>query len=326
MSSEDVESEIENGILNFKLKDSDVVPNIVDSELVSIGGWKINVVSTIDSKATAQKVAKSWDLLREILPIDRLLIPFLYSNGIYYALFQYSAAQPPWVDLLRLSYWYQECVELEPQSFCFKQTEIRRQIKKPLKNTEETLEAHGRNFPSSMEQLRGRISSYASELCMASLANRCGRVVSFHKEHDFLLAELPCEIKSLYSYPTIERQHNKIAKMDVPGQVLGDKVNPFVEFWKFVFSKKALEKMNEAYKQGGKIIFLDITHTFASFFLYMMFNNEAYDLTFCKALDNAVNITGNKDKLPILATCSITSYEHIMPAVIIPMPIEIFVS
>lgn len=59
ISSEDVKSEIENGILNFKLKDSDVVPSIVDSELVSIGGWKINVVSTIDSTATAQKVAKS---------------------------------------------------------------------------------------------------------------------------------------------------------------------------------------------------------------------------------------------------------------------------
>lgn len=93
ISSEDVESEVKDGLLTFKLKDSDVVPHTIDSELVSIGGWRINVISTIDSKASSNMVVESWKFLEEILPMDRLLLPFLYSNGAYYARFHYSGAQ-----------------------------------------------------------------------------------------------------------------------------------------------------------------------------------------------------------------------------------------
>jgi len=43
-------------------------------------------------------LVESWKFLEEILPMDRLLIPFPYSNGAYYAIFHYSGAQPYWVE------------------------------------------------------------------------------------------------------------------------------------------------------------------------------------------------------------------------------------
>jgi hypothetical protein len=46
-------------------------------------------------------------------------------------------------------------------------------MRKPLRNTEKTLAAKGRDFLRTMEELRRRISSYSTELCMASFANRC---------------------------------------------------------------------------------------------------------------------------------------------------------
>ena len=59
MSSEDLESEIKDGLMAFKLKDSEVIPNVVDSELVSIGGWRMSIVSTIDSQASSEKATES---------------------------------------------------------------------------------------------------------------------------------------------------------------------------------------------------------------------------------------------------------------------------
>lgn len=324
ISSEDVETEVKKGLLTFKLKDSDVVPQAIDSELVSIGGWRINAISTIDSQASSKMIAESWELLEEILPMDRLLIPFLYSNGAYYARFHYSGAQPHWVDLLRLGYWHKKCLDLKDGDFHFKQTEIKRQIRKPLRNTEKTLDADGRGFFHFMEELRGRISSCSSELCVASLAERCGYKVSFHKRHDFLFESLPCEVKSLYSHATIEAQTGENLKMTVGGQVLGDKVNPYEELFNFVFSKKSLNHIHEAYKQGGKVIYLDITHTFASLFLYLLSTTKGIDLSICKGLSNAIKLANtNKEKLAVVVASSISSYEHKTPAFAIPIPLEL---
>ena len=324
ISSEDVKTEVKNGLLTFKLKSSEVAPQTIDSELVSIGGWRINAISTIDSKASSQMIAQSWELLEEILPMDRLLIPYLYSNGAYYARFHYSGAQPHWVDLLRLGYWHKKCLDLEDGDFHYKQTEIKRQIKKPLRNVEKTLDADGKGFFSFMEELRGRISSYSSELCAAALAERCGYKVSFHKRHDFLFESLPCEVKSLYSHATIESQADENLKMTVGGQVLGDKVDPYEELFNFIFSKKSLNHIHEAYKQGGKVVYLDITHTFASLFLYLLSTTRDIDLSICKGLGNAKRLASiNKEKLAVVVASSISSYEHKTPAFAIPIPLEL---
>jgi len=40
-------------------------------------------------------------------------------------------------------------------------------------------------------------------------------------------------------------------------------------------------------------------------------------------LNNAVNITkDNGEKLAVIATCSLSSFEHVMPAAVIPIPTE----
>lgn len=216
---------------------------------------------------------------------------------------------------------------MKDENFHFKQTEIKRQIRRPLRNVEKTLEAKGRGFLHTMEQLRGRISSYSTELWMASLTNRCGYKVSFDKRHDFLFEVFPCEVKSVYSHATIERQADRATKMVIGGQVLGGKVNPYEELLNFVFSKKALKHIRKAYKQGGKVLFLDITHTFASIFLYLLSTTKGVDLSFYKALNNAVNLAkSNKEKLPVVVVSSLSSYEHQTIVFDVPMPLQLIQS
>lgn len=325
IDSEGVVSKVEDSILNFKLEDSDTFPNVIDSELVAIGGWKLNAVSLIHSKASSRMVVKGWKSLEQLIPMDRLLIPFLYSTAIDYVRFNMSGVEPKWAKLLRLCYWYKRCLDLNEKNFRHKQTEINRSILKPLRNTEKTLNNKGKDFLPAMEQLSRVIASYTTELTFPVLTNECGYKVSFGKDHDFFFDTLPCEVKSVYSRMTMKRERDRTLRLNIHGQVLGEKVKPYEEFFKFVFSKKALAHMSKAHSQGGKLVFLDISHTFTSVLMYLLSTEKEIDFSFPKALNHAVDLVKNtKDKLPVVIVSSVSSYEHKTIAFVIPMPLQLF--
>lgn len=325
IDSRDFMSEVEGSILSFKLQDSDAFPSVVDAELVAIGGWKLNSVSLIHSKASSDMVVNGWKSLENLIPMDKLLIPFLYNTAIDYVRFSISHVEPKWATLLRLCYWYERCLRLNDGKFHYKQTEIKRAIMKPLRNTEKTLNEKGRGFLPAMEQLNKAISSYTSELEFAILTNECGSKVSFDKKHDFVSEALPCEVKSVYSHMTIEKGEDGTSKMNIHGQVLGEKVNPSEEFFKFVFSRKILKHLSKAYYQGGKLAFLDASHSYASILMYLLSTNQGVELTFCKALNNAIQMAkSTKGKLPVVIASSTPSYEHQIIALVVPMPFELF--
>lgn len=325
IDSKGVRSKVEGSTLHFRLENSDAFPNVVDSELVAIGGWKLNAVSLIHSKASSEMVVKGWKSLEQLVPIDRLLIPFLYSNAIDNVWFNMSGVEPKWTKLLRLCFWYEKCLGLNDKDFHFKQTEIKRAILRPLRNVEKTLANKGKDFFTSMEQLTRVISSYTSELIFPNLTEECGMEVSFGKHHDFFFNTFPCEVKSLYSQMTIKRKKDGTPKLDIHGQILGEKVKPYGDFFKFILSKKALAHMYRAFSQGGKFVFLDITHTFAGILMHLLSEEKGVELSFPKALNTAVNLAKNtKEKLPVVVVSSASSYEHQLIAFVVPMPLQLF--
>jgi len=325
IDSEGFASEIEGSVLNFRLEDSDMFPKAIDSELIAIGGWKLNAVSLIHSKASSEMVVKGWKSLGQLVPMDRLLIPFVWSTGIDYVRFNISGVEPKWATLLRLCYWYERCLGLNNENFHYKQTEIKRAILKPLRNTEKALNDKGKGFLSAMEQLSRTISSYTSELAFAVLTYECGNKISFDKNHDFISDIFPCEVKSVYSHMTVEQEKDGTPKLNIHGQFLGEKLNPYEEFFKFIFSNKTLAHMSKAYSQGGKLILLDATHTFASTLMYLFSTKKGVDLSFCKALNNAINLAKNtREKLPVVVVSSVSSYEHQTIAFVVPMPLQLF--
>lgn len=327
IDSQDVKSKIEGKMLQFFLEKADISPSVVDSELVAIGGWKLNAVSLIHSQASPEMVVRGWKSLEQLVPMDRLLVPFLYASAFDYIRFNICGIEPSWTKLLRLCYWYERCLGLKDKNFHFKQTEIRRAILRPLRNAEKTLDNKGRDFIPTMEQLGRVISSYTSELVLPTLLADCGGIVSFGKEHDFFLNTAPCEVKSLYSRKTIERKQNGSPKLTIHGQTLGKKINPYDELFKFITSKKALSAMINAFSQGGELIFLDITHTFANLLLHLFSLEKGVNLTFSKALSNCFKITKTeKKKIPVVVISSISTYEHQFSAFVIPMPVQIFQS
>ena len=327
IDSEGVRSKVEGSILHFRLENSDAFPNVVDSELVAIGGWKLNVVSLIHSKASPEMVVKGWKSLEQLVPMDRLLIPFLYANAIDYIQFNMSGVEPKWTNLLRLCYWYERCLRLNDKDFHFKQTEIKRAILRPLRNAEKTLDNKGKDFLLTMEQLNRVISSYTSELIFPTLIAECGNDVTFGKHHDFFLNTVPCEVKSLYSHMSIKRRKDGIPKLDIHGQILGENVKPYGNFFKFILSKKAIAHIYKAFSQGGKFVFLDITHTFAKILIYLLSEENRVEFSFSKALNNAINLAKNtKEKIPVVVVSSVSTYEHQIIALVVPMQLQLFQS
>ena len=325
MDSERFVSKVEGSLLSFKLEDLDMIPRVVNSECVAIGGWKLNVVSLIDSKTNSDFVVQGWGSLEKLIPLRELMIPLLYSTVMNYARFGIAEIEPHWTKLLRLCYWYQKCLGIGNSSFHFKQTEIKRAILKPYRNTEKALnKGKGKDFILAIEQLARTILSYASELKFASLASECGHKVSFSKRNDFVIDNLPSEVKSVYSHATIERKDNEIPRLKIHGKIFGDKFNSYNELFNFVKSKKVWRHICKGYCQNGEIIFIDGTHTFASILLYLLSTNKEVDLSFEKALEIAVKLAKENKRIPIIIIASIGSYDHRLLAFIVPIPRQYF--
>ena len=323
VDSEKFVSEVEGTVLNFRLEDSDIAPCVVDSESLAIGGWKLNVVSLIDSEATSEFVAEGWKSLEQLVPLRRLMIPFLISTVIYYARFGVAPIEPHWTSLLRLCFWYQKCLGINDSHFHYKQSEIKRAILKPLSNTEK-FRNKPKDFLPAMEQLNKTVTSYTSELEFPSLAYEQGYAVSFNKENDFVIDGLPVEVKSVRSHITIEHQESGIPNLKIHGQVFGEKVNHYDELCNFIKSRKVWRHICKGYCQNGKIIFLDATYTFASILLYLLTPNKEVDLSFGGALKVAVKIAKEKKHLPVIVTASVCSEKQRLLAFVVPIPLDLF--
>jgi hypothetical protein len=213
---------------------------------------------------------------------------------------------------------------MNDKKYHYKQTEIKRKVLRLLRNTEEALNNKGRGFLTSMEQLNLSLSSCTSELMFAALANECDNKVSFDKKHDFIFDTFPCEVKSVYSRITVEQMEDGTPKLKIHGQTIGEKVNPFEELVKFISSKKVLGHILRAHNQGGQIIFLDATHTFASNLLHLTLIRKELDFSLDNAIINALNLAkSTKDKLPVIVISSASSYEHQIKSFFIPIPLPL---
>lgn len=269
MDSEGFLSSINRGELPVNLKDAYMTPR-AHRELLELGGWKLNVVSTIDGSANSEVLIKGWESLGKLVPIDRLFLPFLYSTVIDYVRLRFMDAEPQWAKLLRLCYWYWRCLEINDSSFRHKQSEIKRQIRKPLINVEKELGANVRDFIDRNIKLGTVVTNYANELMFAALCHRLGYAVNFHKKHDFLVNSVPAEVKSVYSHIRLDKWDDGAPRMTIGGQALGESVNMPQELLKFVTSRKIWGHVGKAIAQGGLIVFLDATRTFTGSMLALL--------------------------------------------------------
>lgn len=107
----------------------------IDDEVVSIGGWKINVKSTIDRNATSSQIVEGYNTLstKLNLNVQGSFLPFFAGDIWDYdpkEEVQKTRAvyEPLVVIFLRLCYWYHKCYTITP-SLESKNKEIRNKLK-----------------------------------------------------------------------------------------------------------------------------------------------------------------------------------------------------
>nr|MDO8082355.1 hypothetical protein [Candidatus Freyarchaeota archaeon] len=319
MDYSDLDAHVENMRLRIDLGEKGLTPQPYDKERLALGGCKFNVTSTVDRDATPEDVIRGWSSLNEIIPMEKLFIPLFHQNFVNYRLTGVMSAEPTWTKLLRLCYWYQKCLDIPDSDFHYKQNEFKRKINKPLRYVEESIEKKSPDFITKVGGLSEIIMSHTSELLFAASSHSLGYKVTFDKKHDFRINYMPAEVKTLYSHFKIDWQ-NEIPKIVIGGEPKGE-FNLRSEIQDFIYSKKVLDDVNVAVTQGGLLIFLDASQTFAGLLLNYFPIQKSIDLPLSDAIKDAVNIAGknNESKIPVIIYSSINFDVYTTSALMIPV-------
>ena len=171
-------------------------PKAINDDVVSIGGWRINVQSTIHSDATAFEVIPAFNQIQTKLnlSVDRLFLPFFRLDIRNFYNLTLNVGEPLAVVFLRLCYWYYKC------SIKYNLEKKNKEIRDKLKVSNDLIDSitnNGLGDSKAKEWFR-QVVGVIYELMCASL---CGlhQTVSFRKKHDFFLQNNPVEVKTIFS-------------------------------------------------------------------------------------------------------------------------------
>jgi hypothetical protein len=270
-----------------------------DKNNISISGWRINIKSRLYEEANVNDVKKGMLLISKKLeekgtsftdlfkPIfQTLIIDFnkiqKINNGKFYFTIPFSSKSfnLAIISLIQLFYWYYKLSELP--SFYIKEKEIFEKLLGLIKRRNENNDV---NMELQLEKFRDDIDDCISELMFAGLILNFNMEVSFKDEHDFMLQNIPCEVKTIHDEIVLgKEQNNNIVPMskkeDFGHLSLKD------EIIEQILRNKYKKDIKEAIEQGGKIVFINAS-----------FSTVAHDIL---SMDFMNNIDGNKKFKEIL--------------------------
>ena len=182
--------------------------------------------------------------------------------------------------MIQLFYWYHKLSELP--SFYIKEKEIFEKLLGLIKRRNEKNDV---NMELQLEKFREDIDDCVSELMFAGLILNFNMEVSFKDEHDFMLQNIPCEVKTIHDEIVLgKEQNNNIVPMskkeDFGHLSLKD------EIIEQILRNKYKKDIKEAIEQGGKIVFINAS-----------FSTVAHDIL---SMDFMNNIDANKKFKQIL--------------------------
>jgi len=252
----------------------------ISEDYICITGWKVNVKSRIFEFANSSEVRSGWNLIGNNLKILgfsilQLFIPIFKSMLIdYNTIMNLSGKSNPSIpisarplnfgiiSLLQLAYWYNKCSV--SSTFNFKEVELRGKLTGFIKAYNES----SNDLESKLEKMRNDIDDCVSELMFAGLAIDYGAEVSFKNTHDFLINDIPCEVKTIHDEIFIVKGGDDKLVPASKKENFGI-LSLKIETLKQIMRKKYKKHIMDAIEQGGRIIFINssfstVAHNIAS--------------------------------------------------------------
>jgi hypothetical protein len=145
-----------------------------------------------------------------------------------------------------------------------------------------------------------------SELIFAGLCNDAGYSVKFdtpdsQHDYDFIVNEIPCQVKTILSTEkNIEEYTMKVNNM-IAELRAGKKINE-EEVKKEILNllHENREDIKKAMQQGGRIICVNGTHTYAGFLLNQLASDNKIDFVIQGTLQKSINLLHEENTIGLL--------------------------
>jgi len=299
-----------------------------DDDYISIAGWRFNVKSRIHRLAVTKDVIDGWDLIdrnlkivgRSILQLYRLFFKIMLMD--YNRIKNLSSQSLPTiplfkgemnlgiVSLLQLAYWYKKCSGYS--TFKTKEKEIRQKLIEFIESIESFDRVEELEF--KLLKLRNNLDDCVSELMFAGMTSFSISNISFDNKHDFLIKDIPCEVKTIHDEIMIvsDVSDNKIVmtKKETFGQI-----SLKAETLEQILRNKYLKHISEAVRQGGRIVFVNASFSTIAHDLPMIdFNKDTNgDDKFARIVKDAVSHMSTNsylNALPVIVDVGVQAYEN----------------
>jgi hypothetical protein len=312
-------------------------PKAINDDVVSIGGWRINVKSTIHLDATAFEVITAYDQINTKLnlPVDTLFRPFFrldvrnrnfYKSTLnvgelppFFRLdvrnrnFYKLAREPLVVVFLRLCYWYYKC------STEYNLAKKNKEIRDKLKVSDTLIDSITNNGvgDSKTKEWFRQVVGVVYELMCASLSGQYN-TVSFQKKHDFFLENKPVEVKTIF--PPLHTESSEFYpylsdNLQHPNTDLRLVMKNFIKIPKIMENnlQSAIDR------QQAEIVFLNLILSNASSALAYL--SELSNLTIKNSLHDAINMLSDKSNLPLVVSFHAIHCKYEIFSFVLPIPI-----
>jgi len=297
----------------------------IDGGAVSMGGWKIDVQSAIDSIATPLDVIDGYDKLSSKLKLKthRSFLPFFTADIWNYRPEKAEQEvrayyEPMIVSFLRLCYWYHKC-DIISTSLEKKNKEVRSKLK-VWQSLIDLIRTQGLDEPLPREWIRQAIG-VIYELSCASLSHRCGHTIYFEKDHDFIFDHTPAEVKT--KFPPTDARYGEAfypmlnASLTDPHADIKGALKEAIKIPEILDNqlKIAIER------QGAGIVFLNIILENGSPVLTFLSEREVFELTLEKAIDEGTKLLNDKSHIPLIVCFHAVHCNYTIFALMIPVPV-----
>lgn len=318
-------TDFENIISNQLSDPSNYLPvKPVNNQVVSIGGWRIDIQSVIHSTASSEDVISGYNILGKRLNLDikRIFLPFFTFDITNFTpdikRQKAKAVEEPMIAMfLRLCYWYHKCDH--KSTLQKKKKEIRDKLK-VSNDLVKLIRTRGLYDSKVREWLRQSVG-VIYELMSAALADMHAKRISFEKNHDFIYENLPAEVKTIFPptdpgyrdefYPFL---NNKLKDSSIN---LKHVMQEFITIPKIMDNniKKAIEK------QKGEIVFLNIILKNLSSALTFLSEYKHLDLSLKSSLEEADNLLNSKTVIPVVISFHAIRCKYELFALTLPVSV-----
>jgi hypothetical protein len=298
-----------------------------DADHISIAGWRFNVKSRIHRLANTKDVIDGWDLIDKnlkivgksivqlyrpffkIMLIDYNRIKSLSSQSLSYISLFKGEMNLGIISLLQLAYWYKKCSIYS--TFNVKENELRQKLIEIIEFIKSFDEAEDLEF--KLLKLRNNLDDCVSELMFAGMTSVPIPNISFDNKHDFLIKDIPCEVKTIHDEIIIDNDASDNQIVMTKKETFGQ-ISLKAETLEQILRSKYLKHLSNAVSQGGRIVFVNASFSTIAHDLPMIdFNKDVNgDDKFAHLVDEAVSYVSTNhylNALPVIVDVGIPAYE-----------------